>query len=84
MHINLNHPRMEKAVVGERLRAARVHLKYVIGLYKVQLKLGRHFLHEHPAAAASWDTPEMKELLSQSGVYSVVGHMCCHGMRCPL
>ena len=83
MNINLNHPRMEKAVVEERLRVARVHLKYVIGLYKVQLKLGRHFLHEHPASAASWDTPEMKELLSQSGVHSVVGHMCCHGMRCP-
>ena len=33
MNVNLNHPRMEKAVVEERLRVARVHLMYVIMLY---------------------------------------------------
>ena len=52
-------------------------------LYKAQLRRGAHFLHEHPAPAKSWDTAEIKDLLNQPGVSSVIGHMCCHGMKVP-
>eukprot|EP00969_Alexandrium_andersonii_P236117 10424167-Alexandrium_andersonii.AAC.1 len=39
------------------------------------------FLHEHPSSAASWGLPEMRELLSEPQVGTVVGHMCRFGMR---
>eukprot|EP00959_Pyramimonas_sp_CCMP1952_P360961 7559653-Pyramimonas_sp.AAC.1 len=42
--------------------------------------MGQHFLHEHPAGSASWDMPEMQELLGDSRVYVVQGPMCRWGM----
>eukprot|EP00969_Alexandrium_andersonii_P218117 9633542-Alexandrium_andersonii.AAC.1 len=42
---------------------------------------GAHFLHEHPASAASWDTAEMQKLLTRPGVDSGIGHMCRFGMK---
>eukprot|EP00969_Alexandrium_andersonii_P145126 6417071-Alexandrium_andersonii.AAC.1 len=35
----------------------------------------------HPATAVSWGLPEMQKLLSDPQVGTVVGHMCCFGMR---
>ena len=38
-------------------------LELAVELYSVQLRAGRHFLHEHPATASSWKTPAMTKLL---------------------
>ena len=37
-------------------------------------------LHEHPASAASWTEKIMDDLISKSGVFHGVGHMCQYGM----
>ena len=58
------------------LREGRVHLRFVVGLYKRQLSEGRHFLHEHPQGAASWSEPCMVSLLMHPRVDSVVSHRC--------
>eukprot|EP00969_Alexandrium_andersonii_P221895 9799944-Alexandrium_andersonii.AAC.1 len=42
---------------------------------------GAHFLHEHPASAASWGTAEVRELLNRPGVSSGIGHVCRFGMK---
>ena len=55
-NVNRNHPRMEKAAVEERRRVVRTHLRYAILLYRMQLRRGADFLHDHPASATSWGT----------------------------
>eukprot|EP00969_Alexandrium_andersonii_P021425 936951-Alexandrium_andersonii.AAC.1 len=45
-------------------------------LYQSQLERGAHFLHEHPALAASWQEPCVAELLGRPEVESGIGHMC--------
>ena len=38
----------------ERWIEAVQHLKFVVSLYREQIRRGRLFLHEHPAYATSW------------------------------
>eukprot|EP00969_Alexandrium_andersonii_P088638 3910590-Alexandrium_andersonii.AAC.1 len=52
-------------------------------LYRSQLERGAHFLHEHPASAASWQEPCITELLSRPEVDSGIGHVCRFGVRVP-
>eukprot|EP00969_Alexandrium_andersonii_P007843 342319-Alexandrium_andersonii.AAC.1 len=72
---------MDPDEVERRRVAARVHLDFVIQLYGEQMRRGAHFLHEHPASAASWNEPGMQRLLARPEVHSGVGHMCRFGMR---
>ena len=78
---NLNHGKLDAEEVARRRKLARLHLAFVVKLYRKQLARGAHFLHEHPASATSWEEPCMQELLGQPGVSTVVGHMCRQGMR---
>ena len=39
------------------------HIDFCVHIYKWQLDNGRHFIHEHPRDARSWDVESMKELL---------------------
>ena len=63
------------------LRKARRHLWVACESYKRQLARGRHFLHEHPWGAGSWEEDVVREVLSLSGVQLVKGPMCRWGMR---
>ena len=51
----------------EELRRAAVEaetlLQFALEIYRIQLRGGRHFVHEHPAHASSWEFPEMKRLM---------------------
>ena len=47
-------------------------------MYKIQISVGEHFLHEHPAAAASWTEDAIKELAE----WLVVGITSDHMRRC--
>ena len=80
MQNNWNHWRMEPADVKRRVIQAKVHLDFCTEVYMFQLSKGRHFLHEHPATATSWQDEEILRLGSLPGVGSVVGHMCQYGM----
>ena len=59
------------------------HLRFVIGLYGIQISNGRHFLHEHPETAASWYDPAMVALLAMPKVSSVVSDQCEYGLLTP-
>ena len=63
-----------------QLEDGRMHLRFMVSIYWTQLKAGRHFLHEHPAQAASWKDPAIVELLADSRVDSVIGHQCQYGL----
>ena len=65
------------------LREGRRHLHFVISLYKVQLENGRHFLHEHPHGASSWQDVHMKKLLNHARVNSTVSDQCQYGLFTP-
>eukprot|EP00969_Alexandrium_andersonii_P219148 9679285-Alexandrium_andersonii.AAC.1 len=54
--------------VARRAAAARAHLTFTTKRYWAQLERGAHFLHEHPASAASWQEPCVVGLLSQHEV----------------
>ena len=69
-------PEQVKAIIKEGI----THLLFCIRLYWIQLKAGRHFLHEHPWGAWSWKLPEVQELLNHASVKLGKGHMCVHGM----
>ncbi len=57
------------------------HLRLCVERYKQRHSKGRYFLHEHPAAADSWDDEEMKKLQAIDGVFTVTGPMCAWGMK---
>ena len=79
----INHKKMSSEEVERRLAEARVHLKFVVLLYKKQLACGRHFLHEHPASARSWRESYVLDLLNHKDVDSVTSHQCEYGLMSP-
>ena len=79
----LNYRKMDPQVVEERRREAVLHLRFVIGLYKLQISGGRHFLHEHPETAISWDDAMMRKLLKEKSVATVVSDQCEYGLLTP-
>ena len=74
---------MDPANIEELHRTAILHLHVVIGLYQLQVEEGRHFLHEHPAGASSWQDPWMERLVMHPKVSSVVSHQCEYGLLTP-
>ena len=79
----MNHRKMDPAVVEKRRKEAVRHLRFVIGIYMIQISNGRHFLHEHPETASSWADPAMVDLLSLPKVSSVVSDQCEYGLLTP-
>ncbi len=64
-----------------RRRAAEVLLIFAAAVYKLQVLAGRHFLHEHPAGATSWNHPSIAKLRATPGVGAVVAHQCAFGLE---
>ena len=52
------------------------HLRFCAGLYRRQLRDGRHFLQENPANAISWREREIDALVNSPKVFSVVCDQC--------
>ena len=57
LNVNLNFPKMAPEIVREKIKEGIRHLHFVISIYRKQLNAARHFLHEHPQDASSWDDP---------------------------
>jgi hypothetical protein len=81
LQLNLNAKKMGKAKWEARRREAEVLLMFAVAVYRLQVREGRHFLHEHPAGASSWSHPAISKLRAQPGVDAVVSHMCAFGME---
>ena len=78
MHVN--HPRMAKEIVEERLPKARMHLEFCTKLYNLQIHHGRYFLHEHPQSATSWGEQCIQNVLGRKGVIKVSADQCQYGL----
>ena len=78
---HMNFRKMDPKEVTRRKAEARVLLDFAIEIYTIQLKAGRHFLHEHPAGATSWKYPGMLELMGNPHIGVVVGDQCCYGLK---
>ena len=50
-----HYPRMCPESVAELKEQGRRHVRVMISLYRMQLKAGRHILHEHPFSEPAWD-----------------------------
>jgi hypothetical protein len=76
-----NYSRMDPLKVARRKAEAKVLLDFAMQIYEVQLKAGRHFLHEHPQSASSWQDSRMVKMLAHPRVNTVVAHLCQYGMK---
>jgi hypothetical protein len=76
-----NYSRMDPLKVARRKAEAKVLLDFAMQIYEVQLKAGRHFLHEHPQSASSWQDTKMVKMLAHPRVNTVVAHLCQYGMK---
>ena len=79
----INHRKMDPARVEALRKEAIMHLHFVMGIYRIQLDGGRHFLHEHPAGATSWNDPWVKRIMEHPKVTAVVSDQCEYGLLTP-
>ena len=63
---------------------AAQHIDFCVRIYRLQLNEGRHFIHEHPRDARSWNLETIRDLLGDPSVEWVDGHMCQFGMTAPM
>jgi hypothetical protein len=80
LQLNLNANKMGKIEWERRRREAELLLVFAAAVYALQVRSGRHFLHEHPAGASSWRHPAIAKLYARSGVDAVVANMCEFGL----
>jgi hypothetical protein len=79
----LNDKRRTEEEKREIMSRARLHLRFTMDLYRLQVAEGRYFVHEHPAYATSWDEDCTRRIANLKGVETVMAHQCQHGMRDP-
>ena len=77
----MNRGRVDAATRARQLAEARVLLGFAVEVYEMQLRAGRHFLHEHPVAASSWRVPRVARLLRDPRVGDVTGDQCRYGLK---
>ena len=65
--MQLSYIKMSAEGREKMLEKARIHIRVSCQLYKKQHLAGRSFLHEHPAAAKSWEEECIKEVMHISG-----------------
>ena len=75
----INNLKRDVNVIRREMIEARVHLRFVVELYREQIEGGRYFIHEHPLHAASWEEEEIKELMDLPGVVRAHGDQCQYG-----
>ena len=80
INVGLNFPKLPEEKVQAMIKAGTMHLRFMISLYRVQLGAGRHFLHEHPQTARSWEDPWMQQLLQQPRVRTTISDQCEYGL----
>ena len=73
---NTNFKKMNEHDVQRYVAVGRLHVSFAVQCYRDQLRRGKFFLHEHPAAAESWKEGNMKKLLQLPCVASVVSDQC--------
>ena len=77
---HLNAKRMSPEARRAQLDEGRQHLRFMISIYRMQLREGRKFLHEHPNGASSWREPAMVSLLNHADVDTVTSDQCMYNL----
>ena len=65
------------------LAEACVLLGFMAEIHTIQLRAGRHFLHEHPLGATSWGERVVKDLARRPQVKTVIADICRFGLTAP-
>ena len=63
----LNKARRDPNIVEKELRLGKLHMKFCIDVYSMQVKAGRHFAHEHLAGSTAWKMPEVQQFILEYG-----------------
>ena len=71
---------MDPVKFQQKLAEAERHLQFCLHIYKIQIKEGRYFIHEHPRDASSWMYGNVQAVQDMIGVETIIGHMCRYGM----
>ena len=61
-----NNKNLTVVEANEIKRQNACHLKNMMALYDLQESEGRHYVHEHPTRAASWNQAEMKNVTGRN------------------
>ena len=77
----LNRHRIPADERHRRRAEALTLLGFATEIYWLQLRSGRHFVHEHPAAASSWKEDAIQALRRDPRVGEVVGDQCRYGLE---
>ena len=54
------------------------HVSFCVEAYKVQVKAGWYFVHEHPKSATSWSLPEVAALAARKDVWCINVDQCMY------
>ena len=65
----------------EELGKARRHVEFCCSLYAYQIQRGRHFLHEHPWGAKSWNMERVMKLVRDPRVMIAKVDLCRFGLE---
>ena len=79
----MNFRKMDPEKVRLMIEEGRVHLQFMASLYRLQLRAGRFFVHEHPATAMSWNEKCIIELLAYNEVHIAKADQCQFGLTTP-
>ena len=75
----LNFKKMAPEQIKRVMDEAHAHLRFMISIYWIQIRAGRHFLHEHPHTATSWSEACIDDILRLPSVGTVVMDQCQFG-----
>lgn len=78
---HINHAEMAPEVVQARFEHASKHLEFATTFYKIQVQGGRHFIHERPEGASSWQEVCIMKVMAMKDVKKVVADQCRYGLR---
>jgi len=78
---NLSKNRRCEVEFKKAMKIAKEHVKFSLEIYKIQMKAGRYFLHEHPNSASSWSMPEVVEMMAHEDVDVTTCDMCAYGFN---
>ena len=75
----LNALKRDPELVRRELVKARLHLDFMMRMYRKQHEAGRLFLHEHPKYATSWQEKTVEDIMQMKGVSRVDADQCQYG-----
>ena len=68
---------------SKKLTEAIIHLALCAELYKMEIDVDRHHLHEHPTSPSSWKEPPLQKIINHPNNFTPRIHMCAYDMKIP-